>query len=149
MQEFLYLKMNSLISGADNNMNYECLESVLYLSLGASRPLTDSLRAVGEPRTHWRTAPPPPTRHTTRAQFGFNHHYDTSPAVLSAPLPLGRGQGWYEFFPFHSSGGPTGQWGKTTAGQLRRVEPGPPSIRNRKQRKSLKSRNSGEEIAGR
>ena len=79
LQEFLYLKMNSLISSADNNINYECLESVVVPVSGRLSARADSLRAAREPRTHR----PTPARHTSSSRPA---HYSSSVWIRPPPL---------------------------------------------------------------
>ena len=78
LQEFLYLKMNSLISSADNNINYECLESVVVPVSGRLSARADSLRAAREPRTHR----PTPARRTSTSSPA---HYSSSVWIQPPP----------------------------------------------------------------
>ena len=148
MQEFLCLKITSLISSADNNMNFECLGRVLYLSLGASRPgpiASGQRGSRGHTGRHRRATPPPPARHTNRPQFGFDHrHYTSSSSPVCVSATCQRAAMVGSIPP----GAPLLHLrGNTTAGQLRRSSQGLLPFRNRKQgREASKARTAGRKL---
>ena len=123
---------------------------MLYLLLGASSSLTNSPRAGEEPRTHLpdtgaRTSS---SRSVTLITLSLDSTTTMTLVQQSCLLLCHMAEGSDGMTPFHSksSGGLTRQQGKTTAGQTGGSGQGPPSIQNRKQRKSLESQNNKEEI---